>query len=70
MESKVHLLVTGAKVACQQVPYHSFATLDPTLVTCARCARTRMYGIAFKCHANRKGHRKSTVFQKGLFDNE
>ena len=70
MKSKVHLLVTGAKVACQQVPYNSFATRNPMLVTCLKCERTHMYDAAVKVYANRKGHRKSTVFQKGLFDNE
>lgn len=69
-KGKVHLLITGGRVACQQVPYHSFATLDPTIVTCVRCLKTRLYDAAVKNYANRKGHRKSAVFQKGLFDNE
>lgn len=70
MNIKVHLLVTGGRVACQQVPYHSYAVLNPTLVTCKRCLSTRMYDTAVKSYANRRGHRKSTMIQKGLFDNE
>lgn len=70
MNTKVHLLITGGRVACQEVPYSAYATRNPMLVTCLKCERTHMYDAAVKVYANRKSHRKARVFQKGLFDNE
>lgn len=70
MNTKVHLLVTGGRVACQSVPYNSYAVRNPLLVTCAKCERTHMYAAAKKNYASRKSNRKASVYQKELFENE
>ena len=69
--SKIHLFINGERVACQDIPYNSCATLNPVLVTCERCKRTKVYSVCVKAYANRRRNsRKQEFIQKELFENE